>query len=132
MKNTKPRHEFVYKPPSIRNDNDNGDVNFIEEDEIKPIPAILNPNPIMYNSLTISPSLKDCIAHNPYTNAKTFTNDVLPNHVGGKEFKSINGVRIRRMKKKEKNDYGVPKELYKEWKLNEKVVPQNKNDYHYL
>ncbi|GKB84544.1 hypothetical protein Tco_0956816 [Tanacetum coccineum] len=32
--NIKPRHEFVYKPPSSRNENDKGDVTFIEEDEI--------------------------------------------------------------------------------------------------
>ncbi|GKE05980.1 reverse transcriptase domain-containing protein [Tanacetum coccineum] len=32
--NIKPRHEFVYKPPSNRNENDKGDVKFIEEDEI--------------------------------------------------------------------------------------------------
>ncbi|GKA60420.1 hypothetical protein Tco_0759827 [Tanacetum coccineum] len=28
--NTKPRHEFFYKPPSIRNDDNKGDVKFIE------------------------------------------------------------------------------------------------------
>ncbi|GKA31214.1 hypothetical protein Tco_0717519 [Tanacetum coccineum] len=33
-KNTKSRHEFVYKPPSIRNENDKGDVEFIKEDQI--------------------------------------------------------------------------------------------------
>nr|GEY44769.1 hypothetical protein [Tanacetum cinerariifolium] len=30
--------------------------------------------------------------------------DVLPNHVGGEEFKSIDGVGIGRMTKKEKDD----------------------------
>ncbi|GJU99179.1 hypothetical protein Tco_1328450 [Tanacetum coccineum] len=34
--NTKLRHEFVYKPPSIRNKNDKGDAKFIEGDAIKP------------------------------------------------------------------------------------------------
>ncbi|GJW54120.1 hypothetical protein Tco_0098205 [Tanacetum coccineum] len=82
----------------------------------------------MSNSPTISPSLKDCTVHNPYTNAKMFADDVLPNHVGDKVFKSTDGVGIGRMTKKEKNDNGVPKELNKEWKLNEKVVPHNEND----
>nr|GEZ61187.1 hypothetical protein [Tanacetum cinerariifolium] len=59
--------------------------------------------------------------HIPYTNAKTFADDVLPNHVGDKELKSFNGVRIRR-KNIKKDEKGVPKEHNKEWKLNEKVV----------
>nr|GEX30262.1 reverse transcriptase domain-containing protein [Tanacetum cinerariifolium] len=58
--NTKPRHEFVYKPPSIHNENDNGTVKFVNEDEIKPILTMPNPNPIKSNSLTVSPFLKDC------------------------------------------------------------------------
>ncbi|GJX90074.1 hypothetical protein Tco_0343400 [Tanacetum coccineum] len=79
--NTKWRHEFVYKPPSIQNENDKGDVKFIEED-------------------------KDCTMHIPYMNAKTFTDDVLSNHVGDKELKSNVGVGTGRMTKKmiEKND----------------------------
>ncbi|GJV58400.1 hypothetical protein Tco_1459405 [Tanacetum coccineum] len=32
--NIKPRHEFVYKPPSSQHENDKVDVKFIEEDEI--------------------------------------------------------------------------------------------------
>ncbi|GKB49397.1 hypothetical protein Tco_0900150 [Tanacetum coccineum] len=31
--NTKPRHEFVYKPPSIQNENDKGGVAAIQKDE---------------------------------------------------------------------------------------------------
>ncbi|GJY28068.1 hypothetical protein Tco_0403835 [Tanacetum coccineum] len=85
--NTKPRHEFVYKPPTIRNENDKGDIEFIKEDETQPIPTMPNPNPIMSNSPTVSPFVKDCTVHNPYTNAKTFTNVVLSNHVGDKELK---------------------------------------------
>ncbi|GJX63831.1 hypothetical protein Tco_0296731 [Tanacetum coccineum] len=48
--------------------------------------------------------------------------DVLLNHVGGEELKSIDGVGTGRMKKKEKSDNDVPKEPNKEWKMNEKVV----------
>ncbi|GJR21843.1 reverse transcriptase domain-containing protein [Tanacetum coccineum] len=68
------------------------DVEFIEEDEIKPIQTMPNPNPIMSNSPTVSPFLKDCIVHIPYTNAKTFADVVLPNHVSDNELKSIDGV----------------------------------------
>ncbi|GJZ10505.1 reverse transcriptase domain-containing protein [Tanacetum coccineum] len=85
--NTKQRHEFVDKQPSIRNENDKGDVEFIKEDEIKPILTVPNPKPINSNSPTVSPFLKDCIVHIPYMNAKTFTDDVLPNHVGEKDAK---------------------------------------------
>ncbi|GJU43386.1 hypothetical protein Tco_1200652 [Tanacetum coccineum] len=130
--NTKPRHEFVYKPPSTRNENDKGDIEFIEEDEIKPIPTMPNPSLINSNSPTVSPFLKDCTVHIPYMNAKTFADDVLPNHVGDKELKSYYGVGNGRMTKKEKDDKGMPKEPNKEWKLNEKVVPQNEKVYHYL
>ncbi|GJS07145.1 reverse transcriptase domain-containing protein [Tanacetum coccineum] len=84
---TKPRHEFVYKPPLIRNENDKGDVEFIKEDETQPIPTIPNSSLINSNSPTVSPYLKDCTVHIPYTNANTFADDVLPNHVGDKEFK---------------------------------------------
>ncbi|GKB41465.1 hypothetical protein Tco_0886407 [Tanacetum coccineum] len=93
-----------------------------------------NPNPIMSNSSTLSPFLKDSTVHNPYTNVKTFTNDVLLNNVGDKELKSIDGVRTGRMTKKEikKDDMRMPKEPNKEWKLNKKVVPQNEEVYHYL
>ncbi|GKD60454.1 hypothetical protein Tco_1297963 [Tanacetum coccineum] len=65
-----------------------GDVKAIEEDEIKPIPIEPNPSPINSNSLTVSPSLKDFTVHIPYTNAKTFKDDVLLNYVGDKELKS--------------------------------------------
>ncbi|GJY41088.1 hypothetical protein Tco_0428358 [Tanacetum coccineum] len=89
--NTKPRHEFVYKPPSIRNDDNKGDVKFIEVDETQPVPTMPNPNPIEANSPTISPFSKDYTVHIPYTNANTFADVVLLNHVGEKEFKSIVG-----------------------------------------
>ncbi|GJR72719.1 hypothetical protein Tco_0085084 [Tanacetum coccineum] len=124
--NTKPRHEFVYKIPSIRNENDKGNVKFIEEDETQPIPTMPNPKPINSNSPTVSPFRKDCTVHISLTNVKTFADNVLPNHVGDEEFKSIDGVGTGRMTKKEKNDMGLPKEPNKEWKLNEKVVPYNK------
>nr|GEV31136.1 hypothetical protein [Tanacetum cinerariifolium] len=91
---TKPRHEFVYKPPFVRNKNDKGDVKDIEEDVIKPIPTIPNPNLINSNSLTVPPFHEDCTVHIPYTNAKTFADDVLSNHVGDKELKSTGGVKM--------------------------------------
>ncbi|GJU22187.1 hypothetical protein Tco_1155529 [Tanacetum coccineum] len=116
--NTKSRHEFFYKPPSIRNENDKGDVEFIEEDETKPIPTMPNMNPIKSNSPTVSPFHKDCTMHIPYTKAKTFADDVLLNHVGNEELKSIDGVGTGRITKK--NDDGVSKEPNKEWKLDEK------------
>ncbi|GKD23422.1 hypothetical protein Tco_1225125 [Tanacetum coccineum] len=93
-----------------------------------------NPNLIMSKSPTISPFLKDCIVHILYTNAKMFTDDVLPNHVGDKEVKSMDGIgdEVLTRKKIKKNGMGMPKELNKEWKLNEKAVPCNENVYHYL
>ncbi|GJV22608.1 hypothetical protein Tco_1375303, partial [Tanacetum coccineum] len=51
--NTKPIHEFVYKPPSIRNENDKGDVLFIKEDETQPIPTMPNPTLLI---LTLQPN----------------------------------------------------------------------------
>nr|GEV03239.1 hypothetical protein [Tanacetum cinerariifolium] len=104
--NTKPRHEFVYKPPSIRNENDKGDIKAIEEDDTQPIPSMPNPKPIKSNSPTILPFREDCTVHIPYTNAKTFADDVLSNHVGDNELKPNDGVRTRRMKKKENDDRG--------------------------
>ncbi|GKB90364.1 hypothetical protein Tco_0962636 [Tanacetum coccineum] len=80
--NTKLRYEFVYKPPSNLNENDKGDVKFIEEDAIKAILTMPNPNLINSYSLTVSPFLKDYAVHIPYMSAKTFANDVLSNHVG--------------------------------------------------
>ncbi|GKA45190.1 hypothetical protein Tco_0737986 [Tanacetum coccineum] len=53
------------------------------------------------NSKTVSPFLKDCTVHIPYMNAKMFTDDVLPNHVGGEDLNSIDGVGIRVLTKKE-------------------------------
>ncbi|GKB83699.1 hypothetical protein Tco_0950594 [Tanacetum coccineum] len=82
-----------------------------------------NPNPINSNSPTVSPFLKDCIVYIPYTNAKTFANDVLMKQVGNKELRSNGGVGTRRLTKKEikKDDIGVAKEPNKEWKINDKV-----------
>ncbi|GKA16297.1 hypothetical protein Tco_0696044, partial [Tanacetum coccineum] len=88
----KNQNEIVYKPPSIRNENDKGDVKLIEEDETQPILTMPNPNPINSNSPTVSPFLKDSTVHIPYTNAKTFADDVLLNHVGDEELKSFDGV----------------------------------------
>nr|GFA36619.1 hypothetical protein [Tanacetum cinerariifolium] len=112
--NTKQRHEFIYKPPSIQNENDKGDVKFIKEGEIKPIPIMPNPKPINSNSQTVSHFLKDYTKHIPYMNAKKFANDALLNNVGDKELKSFDRIGTRRMTKKEKNENGVPKEPNKE------------------
>ncbi|GJV74259.1 hypothetical protein Tco_1494254 [Tanacetum coccineum] len=132
--NTKLRHEFIYKPPLIRNENDKGDVNFIEEDNIKPILTMPNTNLITSDLPTMSTFHKDCIVHIPYINAKTFADDVLLNHVGDEELKSMDGVGTRRITKKEikKDGNDVSKEPNKGWKLNEKAVPHKENDYHYL
>ncbi|GJZ02992.1 hypothetical protein Tco_0520953 [Tanacetum coccineum] len=139
-RNAKPRHKFVYKTPSIRNENDKGDVKFIEKDETQPIPIMPNPNPIMSNSPTVSPFLKDCTVHIPYTQGLTkenvFEHDEMSNHVGDEELNLIDGVGIGKMKKEikkeiERNDIGLTKEPNKEWKWNEKAVPHNENVYHY-
>ncbi|GJZ05201.1 hypothetical protein Tco_0538476, partial [Tanacetum coccineum] len=101
------------------------------EDETHPIPTISNPDLINSNSPTVSPFPKDSTEHTPY--AKKFANGVLPNHVGDKEFKSIGDTENGVLTKKEikKDDMRIPKEPNKEWKLNDKVVPHNENDYHY-
>ncbi|GJU69024.1 hypothetical protein Tco_1255283 [Tanacetum coccineum] len=75
--NTKPRHEFVSKPPSVQNENDKGDVKAIKEDETETIPTMPSPNLINSNSPTVSPFLKECVVHIPYTNAKTFADNAL-------------------------------------------------------
>ncbi|GKD19068.1 reverse transcriptase domain-containing protein [Tanacetum coccineum] len=82
--NTKLRHEIVYNIPLIQNDNDKGDVKFIEEEETEPNPTMPNPNLIMSNSSTVSPFLKDCTVHIPYTQEKVFEHDEISNHVGDK------------------------------------------------
>ncbi|GJV68713.1 hypothetical protein Tco_1484222 [Tanacetum coccineum] len=110
--NTKPRYEIIYNPPSIRNENKKGGVKFIEEDAIKPIPTMPNLSLIISNSPSVSPYLKDCIVHIPYTNANMFADDVLPNHVGDEELNSIDGVGAGKMTKKKNK--GMPKELNKE------------------
>ncbi|GJY71274.1 hypothetical protein Tco_0474977 [Tanacetum coccineum] len=114
--NTKPRHEFVYKPPSIRNENDKGDVKAIEEDETKPIPTFPNLKPINSNSQTVLPFLKECTEHITYTNAKTFADDVLLNHVGDEELSLIYGIGngILTKKKIKKDGMGMPEEPNKE------------------
>ncbi|GJW68982.1 hypothetical protein Tco_0123406, partial [Tanacetum coccineum] len=99
---------------------DQGDVKLIEKDETQPIPTMPNLSLIKSNSPTVSPYLKDCIVNIPYTNVKTFADDVLLNHVGDKELKSIDGVGIGRKPKIKKDDMGMPKEPNKEWKLNDK------------
>nr|GEZ56754.1 hypothetical protein [Tanacetum cinerariifolium] len=86
---------------------DQGDVKAIKEDETEPIPTRPNPNPITSNSPTLPPFLKDCTVHIPYTNAKTFADIVLPNHVGDEELNSTDGVRTGKMTKK--NDMILPK-----------------------
>ncbi|GKE21622.1 hypothetical protein Tco_1433134 [Tanacetum coccineum] len=91
-KNMKPRHEIVYKIPSIQNDNDKGDVKFNEEEETEPNPTMPNPNLIMSNSPTVSPFLKDCTVHILYTQAKVFEHDEISNQVGDKELLSIVGI----------------------------------------
>ncbi|GJS74867.1 hypothetical protein Tco_0707708 [Tanacetum coccineum] len=98
-KNTKSRHEFVYKPPSVQNENDKGDVKFIEEDAIDPIPTMPNPKIVNSNSPTVTPFIKDFTVHIPYRNVKTFTDDVLLNTIGDEQLNSIDGVGIRKMKK---------------------------------
>ncbi|GJV14567.1 hypothetical protein Tco_1359890 [Tanacetum coccineum] len=130
--NIKPRHEFVYKPPSIRNKNDKGDVKAIEENETQPIPIMPNPKPINSNSPTVSPFLNDGTVHIPYTNTKKFADDVSMNNVGDKELKAIDGIGNGRMTKKEikKDDMGLLKSN-KEWKLNDKMVPHKEEVYHY-
>ncbi|GJZ90396.1 hypothetical protein Tco_0662323 [Tanacetum coccineum] len=132
--NTKLRREFIYKPPFIQNENNKEDVKFIKEDETQPILTMPNPSTINSNLPTVSLFLKDCTVHIPYTNVKTFTDDVLSNHVGDKELKSMDSVGDEILTKNEikKNGKGMSKEPNKEWKLNEKVVPRNENVYHYL
>nr|GFA31024.1 reverse transcriptase domain-containing protein [Tanacetum cinerariifolium] len=51
-----------------------------------------------------------------------------------KELKSSGGIGNRVLKKKEikKNEMVLPREPNKEWKLNENMVPNNNNFYHYL
>ncbi|GKC71121.1 hypothetical protein Tco_1117004 [Tanacetum coccineum] len=90
--NMKPRHEIVYKIPSIQNDNDKGDVKFIEEEENEPNPTMLNTNIIMSNLPAVSPFLKDCTVHIPYTQEKVFEHDEISNHVGDKELISFVGI----------------------------------------
>ncbi|GJX57803.1 hypothetical protein Tco_0287700 [Tanacetum coccineum] len=84
--------EKTYKLPSNRNENDKGDVEIIEEDQIKPIPTMPNPSPIMSNSPTVSPFLKDCTVHIPYAQEKVFEHDKMSNHVIDEELNKIGGV----------------------------------------
>ncbi|GJV22321.1 hypothetical protein Tco_1371341 [Tanacetum coccineum] len=89
--NTKPRHEFAYKPPLIRNENDKGDVKFIEEDEIEPIPTMPNPNPINSNSPTEFKSIDGVgIGRMP----KIKKNDMAGNGGGCLEVMSIDLTRL--------------------------------------
>ncbi|GJZ52445.1 hypothetical protein Tco_0606960 [Tanacetum coccineum] len=70
-----------------------------------------NPNPIEANSPTVSPFSKDCTMHTLYTDAKTFADVVLLNHVGEKEFKSIVGDGIGVLTKKKKSNYSSFQDL---------------------
>nr|GEU60844.1 hypothetical protein [Tanacetum cinerariifolium] len=88
----KPRHEIIYNIPSIRNNNDKGNVKFIEEEETEPNPTMPNPNLIMSNSPTVSPFLKDCTVHISYTQEEVFKHDEILNHVGDKELISFVGI----------------------------------------
>ncbi|GJV88451.1 hypothetical protein Tco_1532389 [Tanacetum coccineum] len=119
--NIKPRHEIVYKIPS--NDNNKGDVKFNKEEETEPNPTMPNSNPIEDNSPTISPFPKDSTMHIPYTDANTFADVVLLNHVGEKEFKSIvsDGIRVVTTKNIKKNDMGLSKEPAIEWNMGRKI-----------
>ncbi|GJR14690.1 hypothetical protein Tco_0797342 [Tanacetum coccineum] len=90
--NTKPRHEFVYKPPSNQNEINKGDVLFIKEDEIEHIPTMPKPNPIMSNSPSVSPILKGSNMHTPYTQENVFEHNEISNHVGDKELISFGGI----------------------------------------
>ncbi|GKE21435.1 reverse transcriptase domain-containing protein [Tanacetum coccineum] len=69
-----------------------GDVKFIKEEETEPNPTKPNPNLIMSNSPTVSPFLKDCTMHIPYTQEKVFEHDEISNHVGDKELISFVGI----------------------------------------
>ncbi|GKC87495.1 hypothetical protein Tco_1148144 [Tanacetum coccineum] len=121
--NTKPRHEIVYNIPSIRNNNDKGDVKFIEVDETQPVPTMPNLNLIEANSPIVSPFSKDCTMHIPYTDAKTFADVVLLNHVGEKELKSIvgDGIGVLTQKKIKKNNMGLSKEPAMKWNMERKI-----------
>nr|GEX24069.1 hypothetical protein [Tanacetum cinerariifolium] len=121
--NTKPRHEFIYKPPSIRNNYNKGDVKFNEVDETQSVPTMPNPNPIEANSPTISHFPKGCTVHIPYTDAKMFADVVLLNHVGEKEFKLIvgDGIGVLTKKKIKKNDMGLSKKPAIEWNMERKI-----------
>nr|GEU60560.1 hypothetical protein [Tanacetum cinerariifolium] len=69
-----------------------GDVKFIENEETEPNPTMPNPNLIMSNSSNVSPFLKDCTVHIPYTQENVFEHDEILNHVGDKELISFVGV----------------------------------------
>ncbi|GJT59999.1 hypothetical protein Tco_1003532 [Tanacetum coccineum] len=81
-----------------------GDVKFIEEDKINPIPTKPKPNPIISNSPTVSPFRGDCTLHITYTNAKTSADDVFLNNVGDKKLKSVDGVGYQLAKIKKVKD----------------------------
>ncbi|GJS79334.1 hypothetical protein Tco_0729215 [Tanacetum coccineum] len=82
-----------------------------------------NPNPIEANSPTVLPFPKDYTVHIPYTDAKTFADVVLLNHIGEKEFKSIvgDGIGVLTKKKIKKNDMGLSKESAMKWNMERKI-----------
>ncbi|GJY67627.1 reverse transcriptase domain-containing protein [Tanacetum coccineum] len=63
-----------------------------EEEENEPNPTMPNPNLIMSNSPNVSPFLKDCTVHIPYTQEKVFKHDKISNHVDDKELISFVGI----------------------------------------
>nr|GEX67770.1 hypothetical protein [Tanacetum cinerariifolium] len=103
-------NSHLYVMSLLRNENDKGNIKFIEEDLIEPILTMPNPSLINSDSPTISHFLKDSTVHIPYINVNTFVDNVLLNHVGDKELKSSDGVRNGRMTKKEKDENVMPKE----------------------
>ncbi|GKB10590.1 hypothetical protein Tco_0844513 [Tanacetum coccineum] len=78
--------------PQSETRGDKGDVEAIEEDAIKPIPTVPNPSLIKSNS----PFLKDCTVHIPNTNVKTFSDDVVSNHVGDEELTRSMALKLER------------------------------------
>ncbi|GKA28959.1 hypothetical protein Tco_0931281 [Tanacetum coccineum] len=89
--NTKLRHEIVYKPPSVGNENDKGDVKAIKDDENEPIPTVPNPSRIKSNSPT---ELKSTDGVGNRVLAKKEKDDVAGNGGGCLEVKSIDLTRL--------------------------------------
>ncbi|GJR68616.1 hypothetical protein Tco_0014681 [Tanacetum coccineum] len=69
--------------------------------------------------------------HIPHTQEKVFKHDKMSSHVDDKELSTIIDVGVLTKKEFKKDDMRLSKEPNKEWKLNEKMIPNNKNVYHY-